>query len=219
MSANTPSFTVTMNDSNDGKQSSQPTPNNYNVDAGNKSIDYILKRNEELDKENRELREEMRELSNKLEEEESFNDKNDKRINEMKGLTKNLVESKLIMEAIINDKDLVSKNYNDNLNKNNNIRSTNDNFIMMLCLEISSILLLLGFIHSYLMLIIIVSIFTMNYYFAMDRLFSNQNDIDNNNLSLNKNNEDINARIKKRKLELVRIKNATDFLNDHIDNI
>lgn len=219
MSANTPSFTVTMNDSNDGNQASQPTPNNYNVDAGNKSIDYILKRNEELDKENRELREEMRELSNKLEEEESFNDKNDKRINEMKGLTKNLVESKLIMEAIINDKDLVSKNYNDNFTKNDILRKTNDNFIMMLTLEISSILLLLGFIHSYFMVIIIVSIFTMNYYFAIDTLVQNQKDIDNNNNNLYNNNDVIYKQLKSKNAELLVIKNATDFLNDHIDNI
>lgn len=219
MSANTPSFTVTMNDSNDGKQSSQPTPNNYNVDAGNKSIDYILKRNEELDKENRELREEMRELSNKLEEEESFNDKNDKRINEMKGLTKNLVESKLIMEAIINDKDLVSKNYNDNFTKNDILRKTNDNFIMMLTLEISSIMLLLGFIHSYFMVITIVLILGMNYYFAIDTLVQNQKDIDNNNNNLYNNNDVIYKQLKSKNAELLVIKNATDFLNDHIDNI
>lgn len=219
MSANTPSFTVTMNDSNDGKQASQPTPNNYNVDAGNKSIDYILKRNESLDIENKELRYEMKELSNRLEEEESFNDKNDKRINEMKGLTKNLVESKLIMEAIIKDKDNISKNCNDILNKNETLRDNNDNFIMILASELSIIMIILGYFNSYTMLLTIIGTFAINYYLAVENIIININIIKNNNSSILESNGKINKRIKTRNDELLIIKNATDFLNDHIDNI
>jgi hypothetical protein len=221
MASNTPSFTVTLNDSSSEKSSTpnSPNTNNYNIDAGNKSIDYILRRNEALDIENKELRDEMKELSNRLEEEEGFNDKNDKRINEMKGLTKNLVESKLIMEAMMVEKDKISKNYNDILNKNETLRDNNDNFIMILASEISIIMIILGYFNSYTMLLTIIGTFAINYYLAVENIISNMNIIKNNNSSILESNGKINSRIKTRNAELLIIKNATDFLNDHIDNI
>ena len=203
--SNTPSFTVTLNDNNDGKSDSTNTPTNHG-DAGDKSINYILRKNEALDKENKELREKLMELTNRLDEEENFNDKNDKRINEMKGLTKNLVESRLIMAKMMEDKDNISKNYNDNFTKNDILRKTNENFIMMLTIEISSIMLLLGFIHSYFMVTTIILILGMNYYFAIDTLVQNQNDIETNNNILYKNNDLLYKQIKTKNAELLKLK-------------
>ena len=87
------------------------------------------------------------------------------------------MESRLIIK-MMEDKDNISKNYNDNFTKNDILRKTNENFIMMLTIEISSIMLLLGFIHSYFPVVTIVLILGMNYYFAIDTLVQNQNDIE-----------------------------------------
>ena len=88
-------FTINLNE-NDSKISS----NNDSNLSENQSLNYILKRNEALDAENRDLRSEIEELKIKVSEEEDINDRNDSRLSHMKGLTKNVVEAKVLCEKI-----------------------------------------------------------------------------------------------------------------------
>lgn len=216
-----PSFTISMNDPNSGSQSSNFNEKSNGGSSGdsNKSLEYILHRNETLDNENRSLREQISELQNRLDEEETNNDKNDSRMVHMKGMTKNVVEAKNLCEKIKSNSVKVHDIY-----KNMNIETEKFSmeFSKICLINISivfSVIFMFSLFHSYWLLFTFSSMITGNYYIYLNHYVKIY---DTYNNKIQKMKEDINGYqniIKAFEMELKELKNATDFLNDHIDSI
>lgn len=217
-SNNAPSFTISMNDPNEStKKSSSPT---MDVSThSEKSLAYILNRNETLDKENKQLRQEMNEMKALLEEEENSNDKNDSRMVHMKGLTKNLVAAKNLCEKMKNSSVKIHDIYKNINQENDNLYNEIRHCNMINIAVFLSIIFMFTLFHSYWLLITFMGVVGGNYH-----LYSSHyhNIYTNYSKKVDKMKTDIESHeniIKEMEIELRELKNATDFLNDHIDGI
>lgn len=216
-----PSFTISMNEPHSTSNTTQKSDNSSGGSSGDsgKPLEYILNRNETLDRENRSLMEEMAELKQKLDEEEDNNDKNDSRMVHMKGLTKNVVEAKNICEKIKNNSIKVHEIYK-NMNLANEKFTSEFNKVCLINLSILfSIIFMFALFHSYTLL------FTFLFLMAVNAGFFNKHfeTINKNYVTkidtLKNSIQNYETVIKELEIELKELKNATDFLNNHIDGI
>lgn len=214
-----PSFTISMNDPQASAGGNDNGKNPTNTADSNKSLEYILTRNQTLDAENKTLREEIAELKAKLEEEEDNNDRNDSRMVHMKGLTKNVVAGKTLCEKIKNNSVKIHSIYK-NINTETDKFSTELNKVCLINVSIFlSIIFMFALFSSYTLLSTFLFIVIGNAYFFSEHYKR----INKNYLTrINKLKGDIvnyENVIRELDIELKEIKNATDFLNDHIDGI
>ena len=210
----TSSFTINLNENDENNSHKNVT----NV-TENKSLEYILKRNETLDNENRELRKEIEELRKKCEEEEDFNDKNDSRLSNMKGLTKNVVEAKKICEDIRS----FSKNNHSNYKK---VIEERENFSKQLyqimygeSLIVTVFMLFVALKISFMYLVTISAIIFTTITYGVKTYKKNKEISEEIIKMLYIEILKLNDKIRDKEVQLGKLKNATDFLYDHIDGI
>lgn len=216
MSSNngTPSFTISMNEPNKEQDNSNPTPSD-----SQKPLEYILKKNESLDNENKDLRHEVMELKNRLDEEENTNDKNDSRLVHMKGLTKNLVEAKILCEKIKDNSVKVHSLYNDIKRETEKFNTNMTKTIFMNVFCILGFISIILFYESFTIFMTYNICLATNVYFFYNYFKKMTDEFNQRIQKFEKEIEGYKNFIKTKEEELKTIKNATDFLDDHIDGI
>lgn len=200
--------------------------NNENIDKekqdGITAIKHTIARSEKLYNENKELRIEVNNLEHKLEGEESINDSNDKKINELRNLLKNINEERLLLQEI-NEKHLKSieihKNNYDNEHK---IYRLFENlfigtlFIHFVLIHLDIILWGGSYYQVIINILLSFGISKINFKInASSKLKSYRNNIDRNGLLLENKKKDIKHCIHKIK----ELKLTNDLLTNYIDSI
>lgn len=209
MEPKTSSFTINLPDTT--------TTNNDKVETKtDKSLEYIIQKNEKLDDQNKELTIEIQVLKAKLEEEEGINDNNDLKLNNMRSVTKNVVEAKIIAENIKNEYTLINYNHEEliklsNKNYTEFITMLNNYLLMHIILFIIYTL----YYSTYCMLLLSIFI----YMYVYNEISNKKKEYTIIEKSTNNEINIIKAKIAKLNLELTKLKNATDYLHDYIDSI
>ena len=185
----------------------------------NQSLNYILKRNEALDSENKLLRNNIEELKIKLSEEEDINDRNDSRLSHMKGLTKNVVEAKVICETIKDNSKLAHSKYKKIIEETVKKFESDTKHFTNFTIGYNLLLIIFIYIESYLLFFTFISIVTIDLVLLNNYKINSDLILEKNITKYKREIENIKNKILKEEVDLNKLKSATDFLHDHIDGI
>ena len=215
-SNNTPSFTISMNDSFENKR---PSSTDGSSQSNNESLAYILQRNTELERQLKDALVRIAKLESQNDQLEDESDKHEQSMTYMKGVTKNVVGLKDIFEDIRENSKKSHSYYKkviEEQKKHFKMCLVHMSYVLLTCMLVSFYLLT----YQSLIKAITLSVIVVGPAFICYKEYRKYSETFDALIKTNYASIDIhNNKIREKENAARELKSATDYLSEHIDNI